>query len=467
MKWLLTLAAVFALPADAAPHTLNLPGIIQRHDSTCWAAVSAMASRAFTVPCQYRRPTQSDVLYSKNIGTHDLPRKCPRRCRRDALPSCDGPDPIETGKTNCGPDAILCDIPRETWLLGLSSRKVGNLAIGNTRELKADRILHEIKDRKAPVVISWEYLNPASLSAADRLLRTGSVAEAAALLNSTRGAGRHFLIIIGYDDETNEVLVWDPWPAKSVNELPEGHSRLKWIPYESYRNPKVDNGAPVNAFHDADEFAMCRCAPEALESIATLTTTAVQVRDPVNITLQVDFNFGHDVPELVQERENALRGRVVRDADGDRIGGRLDSEPGIPTVTIMSRTLLDTRERPEILLESRTAALVVPVKRHGELVDSFLLVNSTTGWREGGYSNNEIARRIMEFRAARSGEGRFYLVAIPEYGKFYVARGFTTDAELVPLDGDVRRPFAPASQVLRDAVTQIELIAHLNSVTPD
>jgi len=467
MKWLLTLAALLALPAAADKHTLNLQGIIQRHDATCWAAVSAMASRAFTVPCQYRRPVESHVLYSQNIGTNDLPRKCPRRCRRNALPSCEGPDPIEQGKTNCGTDAILCDIPRETWLLGLSSRKVGNLGIGNTRELTADRILHEIKDRKAPVVISWEYLNPASLSAADRLQRAGSVEEAAALLNSTRGFGRHFLIITGYNDSTNEVLVWDPWPAKSVDELSEGHTRLKWIPYELYQNPKVDNGAPVNAFHDADEFAMCRCAPEALEPIATLTTTAVQVRDPVNIVLQVDLNFGHDMLELVQERENALRDRVVRDADGDRIGGRLDSEPGFPTVTIMSRTLLDTRERPEVLLESRTAALVVPVKRHGKLVDSFLLVNSTTGWREDGYSNNEIARRLMEFRAARSSEGRFYLVAIPEYGKFFVARGFTTNAELVPLDGDVRRPFAPASQVLRDVAAQIERSAHRNAEIPD
>ena len=171
--------------------------------------------------------------------------------------------------------------------------------------------------------------------------------------------------------------------------------------------------------------------------------------------------------ELVQERENALRGRVVSDADGEQIGGKLDSEPGFPTVTIMSRTLLDTRERPEVLLESRTAALVVPVKRHGKLVDSFLLVNSTTGWHEDGYSNNEIARRLMEFRAARSSEGRFYLVAIPEYGKFFVARGFTTNAELVPLDGDVQRPFAPASQVLRDVAAQIERSAHRNAEIPD
>jgi len=466
MKWLLTLAALVPLQASAESHTLNLPGIIQRHGSLCWAAVSAMASRAFPVPCQYRRPTQSDVLYSRNITQHELPRHCPRRCRKNDPPSCAGPDPLEEGKDHCGLDAIDCNLPGSTWLLGLSSRKVAEIKTGNVRELTSDRILHEIKNRKAPVLISWYYPDPATLTQADLLARAGSVAAAAALLNSNRGPSGHALIITGYDDTTNEVRVWDPWPVRAPNET-DINTRLKWIPYERYKNPRVDDGAPVNADHDSDEFALCRCAPEALESLESLQTTAVQTRDPVSIVRPVDFNFGHGGFDLTLERETAMRGRVVRDADGREIGGSLVSETGFPTVAITSRNLMDARARPEVLLESRTMAIVVPVKRNDQLVDSFLLINSSAGWTEGGYSNNEIARRLLEFRTARRREGDFYLLAIPEYGKFYVARGFTTHAELVPLDGDVRRQFAPASRVLQEAAAEIERIQHLNLNSSD
>jgi hypothetical protein len=338
---------------------------------------------------------------------------------------------------------------------------VAELGIGNVRELTADRILLEIKNRKAPVIIKWTYLDPATLSAVERLLRAGSTEAAAAMLNSTRGAGDHFLIITGFDDSTNEVRVWDPWPKQGVNE-PEGHLRHKWIPYARYQNPLIDNGAPVNASHDFDEFAMCRCAPEAFPTLESLAV-AVQPRDPAQIMRLVDFNFRSGVPELLDERERSLRSRVVRDAEGRRLRGKLVSETGLATVVITSKQLMDTRQRPEVLLESRTSSLVVPVMRKGELVDSFLLVNSSSGgWQEGGYSNDEIARRLTEFRKERSSEGRFYLLAIPEHGLFFVARGFTTEAELVPLDGDTARQFEPASRVLQKVADEIERKEHLS-----
>ena len=69
----------------------------------------------------------------------------------------------------------------------------------------------------------------------------------------------------------------------------------------------------------------------------------------------------------------------------------------------------------------------------------------------------EALRHFMtEFRKRRSSEGRFYLLAIPEQGRFFVARGFTTEAELVPLDGDTGRQFEPASRVLQELATEIE-----------
>jgi hypothetical protein len=448
---------LLAIQAGAEPHTLNMQGMVQRHDSLCWAAVSAMASRAFTVPCQFRRPSQMDVVFSKNIGKHDLPRKCPRRCRADEPPSCEGADPLESGKANCGTDGAACNLMGSTWLLGLNSRKVGELASGNTntRELTENRLLLEIKERKAPVIISWYYLDPTILPEAERLRRAGSEAAAAAMLSNTRGDGGHFLIITGFDDSTHEVRVWDPWPEKNATE-PEGHLRHKWISYERYQNPLIDNGAPVNADHDADEFALCRCAPEALAPLESLGG-AVQPRDPVQISQLIDFNFRGGVPELLDERERSLRGRVVRNFEGRRLRGKLVSETGIATVVLTAKRLMETRARPEVLLESQTSSLVVPVLRRGKVVDSFLLVNTGNGgWQEGGYSNDEIARRLTEFRKRRSSEGRFYLLAIPEQGRFFVARGFTTEAELVPLDGDTGRQFEPASRVLQELATEIE-----------
>ena len=473
MKWLVALVGMFALPAVAKEHTLdNLELEIQQQSSLCWAAVSAMASSASKVPCQYRRPTQLDVVYSEQMCTpercsHELPLRCPPRgnctaglavqCTVDAddnwLPN---PDPLEEGRLKCGPDGLPCNISRSTYLLDLVSRKISQLGNSNVNELAAERIGHEIGVRKQPVIIAWSYLDPATLSEAELLQRLGGN-EGLALLNSSRKNTRHFLIITGYNDETQEVRVWDPWPDQSVLVEPPGHIRHKWIPYERYQNPRVDNGAPVNADHDSDEFAFCRgCSLTKITQILA-TPPPLQHIQAQRIVSPRIFDFSHDVPALRDERDNVTRVRIVRKENGSRVRGRLTTDTGFATVLITTKRLLN--ERPEALLEAKTTSLVVPVLRGNKLVDSFLLINSGHDWQEGGYSNNEIARRLMQYRTERGSEGRYYLVAIPEQGKFYVAHGFGADAKLVPLDGNVRAEFVPAAGVisrLADDVRRIQ-----------
>ena len=443
MKWLALLVGMFALPACADVHKLNLELVKQRHDNLCWAAVSAMASSAFKVPCQFRKPTQLDVVFSENVGTHELPRRCnaPQSCfaRFQCKADEDGimipdPNPLANGESVCGPDGANCDVARTTHLLDLSSRKVADFGPGNVHELTAERIRHEIADRKAPVIIAWKYIETEDTSEAE-----------------SRGSFRHFLIITGFDDATNELRIWDPWPAQGV-ELPEGHVRHKWLPYERYQNPLVDNGALVTAEHDADEFAFCRCDPTVLQSIVAGTSPVqpIGAQRTVSPTL---FDFSHGVPELLEERKRVMRDRAVRKESGARIGGRLATDSGFATVVITTKNLLS--ESPERLLQAKTTSLVVPVLSRKKVVDSFMLINSGDGWQEGGYSNNEIARRLMQYRADRGSEGRFYLLSIADQGKVYLARGFGAAAELVPLDGNIRNEFASATRVLSQLAEQI------------
>jgi len=453
MKWFPIVAGLLAIPATADTYRLNIDGIRQRHSKLCWAAVSAMASRASLqspVACQFRKPTQEDVVFSENIKTHQLPRRCPARASCPASADLCEPvdDPLDAGKADCSADASKCNSKGSVWLLGLRSRKVGEFGLNNSRYLSAARIKHEIKDREAPVLISWYYVDPNTLN-------QGQEPDA----TTQDRAGGHFLIITGFRNNNGkqQVRVWDPWPDQSVDELPEGHVRHKWIPYERYREPKIDNGALVDADHDSDEFALCRCDESDLETVASLTQAqAIQVAQPVQITAPGNFDFSQGVPDLLEARDQVMRVRVVRDAGGGKVRGNLTTEAGIATVVITTKKLLRTSERPEILVVPQTAALVVPVMRNRELVDSFLLVRSGQDWQEDGYSNNEIARRLIEFRAARSSEGRFYLLAIPEQGKFYIGRGFAAAAELVPLNGDVGAHFEPASGVLKRLVEEIK-----------
>ena len=461
MKWLVALVGMFALPAQAEVHTLdNLELVIQRQSSLCWAAVSAMASSASKVPCQYRRPTQLDVVYSEQMCTlepcsHELPLRCPprRNCAAGAAVHCTvdaddnwlpDPDPLAGGKSKCGPDGLPCNISRSTYLLDLVSRKVSQLGGNNVNELTAARIGHEVGVRKQPVIIAWSYLDPETLSQAELLQRLGGN-EGLALLNSSRKNTRHFLIITGYNDETQEVLVWDPWPEEAADE-PPGHLRHKWIPYERYQNPRVDNGAPVDASHDSDEFAFCRGCDLTKITQILATPPPLQHIQAQQIVSPKIFDFSHDVPALLEERNEVMRVRMVRKENGDRVRGRLITDTGFATVLITTKRLLN--ERPEALLEAKTTSLVVPVLSGKKLVDSFLLINSGHGWQEGGYSNNEITRRLMQYRTERGSEGRYYLLAIPEQGKFYVAHGFGAEARVVPLDGNVRAEFVPAANVI-------------------
>lgn len=464
MKWRVVLVGLLALPAAAEVYKVkHLPLIKQQHENLCWAAVSAMASSAFDVPCESRKPSQLDVVFSQKVGSHDLPHRCPvrRHCAAAAFeckPDFDGismpdPDPLAAGRALCHEDGAQCNVQGFTWLLDLLSRTVGSPPPGNVQFLSAERIRHEIAERNSPVIISWSYINPDTLAGADLLDRLGP-GGGLELINRERGDGRHYLIITGFNDSTQEVRVWDPWPAQGVDE-PEGHVRHKWIPYERYQQPKIDNGAPVDANHAVDEFAFCRCDPTELESIVANPPPLQQLQAP-QIISPINFDFSHDVPQLREERNQAMRARTVRSESGRKMRGRLDTDQGFATVAITTRQLMSARLRPEVLLEPKTIALVIPVMRDRKLVDSFLLINSGQGWREGGYSNNEIARRLTQFRAERGREGRFYLLALPEQGRFYLARGFGVDAQLAPLDGNNHSEFVPATDVLKRLAVEIE-----------
>jgi hypothetical protein len=95
---------------------------------------------------------------------------------------------------------------------------------------------------------------------------------------------------------------------------------------------------------------------------------------------------------------------------------------------------------------------MVPILKRGKVIDSFLLLYRRGRWQEGGYSNNEIAHRVTEWRRSCANHAPckdFFLLSIPEQGRFYLANGYQDEAHLISLNEDGKGDFIPAARVLK------------------
>ncbi len=212
--------------AQAAPVVLDIEHEIQLNEQSCWAAVSVMALRAFK-ESGVQQLEQRELVFYREAGIA-FPKDLDDNAKVKAL---------NNARTDCGAELAGCRGLGNPWLYSLYSQRVPAgkaLAPGHFRK--------EIKDRKRPVIIGWDYSGTAH--------------------SPDTPDGEHFVIVTGYDDTDPDDLklrIWNPWPTvKREREIEaEGRGpvvREFWISYSAYLNP--DDGDGPKAKHEADVYKL-------------------------------------------------------------------------------------------------------------------------------------------------------------------------------------------------------------------
>jgi len=404
----------------------NIGKEVQEEDLLCWAAVSAMAVRAFPEDVDFKHPTQRDIVIYERAGIKSVSDLKKAKNGANA-----GLQLKLTNATNTCTPFGLCNAtkPDGLHLYDLTSKKVGA-----GKALTPTHFEIEIDIRKCPVPIRWSYQG----------------------LKKTNGrfrSGEHALIITGFKKATHELRVWDPWPALSnPDPLPGQHQ--KWIPYATYFDPQSDEGLDAVAQHEFDEYKLRRKGTKIPAGMGYPTLATV----PEPATLQeISLNFEDQTLDLLKPVEKFLRAHVVRDSAGDAVHGPYTAGEPFPIIPLKVATLRKASQ-PESLLKPRTSAVVVPILKDGQVIDSFLLLHDKRGWRAGGYSNNKIAALLTEAREMHPKElpaRSSYLVSIPELSTFFVANGFADRARLAPLNDHGIKTFARSREALGAVVVRI------------
>jgi hypothetical protein len=405
---------------------------IQEAGSLCWAAVSTMAVRAFPEDDQFKHPTQREtVIYheAEIFTVADLVK-----AKTSAGPSHD----MYEGFKNVCKDTGSCNLlSQELLLFDLKSKKVPA-----GQALTAEHFNIEIGMRRRPVTIRWRFLGDIPINGPKRI-------------------GEHALIVTGYNPATHELRIFDPWPSSDPDDgiadlAPALHE--KWIPYDVYLDPQNDVGLNAKAVHDFDQYQLQRVNDD--EDLARFHYPA-PVAVPPRVAHRgncVDFSEREIPDELYGAIYKVMRRHVVRDSSGAVIHGPYDAGMPIPIVALQVSEILGAKDRYE-LLKSKTSTVAVPVLRNGRLIDSFLMLHDSNGWKPGGYSNNQITALLCEARKIpdeKQDQRRHYLVSIPELGTFFLARGYFDKAILAGLNPRRARNLRSCGDVFTELLSKVE-----------
>jgi hypothetical protein len=212
--------------AAAAPVQLDIEREIQINEKSCWAAVSVMAMRAFKSSGVEQVPQLELIFYREADIAFPKDRQIAEKAAA-----------LKTARDDCTLNMGMCRGLGAPWLFSLHSQ---NVPPG--RALAPGHFRKEIKDRKRPVIIRWDYGNTDHSS--------GNNPET-----------EHYLIVIGYDDTDGDdpkLLVWNPWPtAQKEAEIEAAGGtvvREFWMPYSRYLNP--DQGDGLKAVHEGDIYKL-------------------------------------------------------------------------------------------------------------------------------------------------------------------------------------------------------------------
>ena len=381
---------------------LDIKGEAQAADQLCWAAVSTMAVRAFK-SADFPPPSQLDLIAYKQAGIKTAAKlddaKNPENEREQQLHQR-----LENAKRDCRNIDLVNATSEELWLFNLKSSR-----LPKGKVLSPEQFRFEFETRKRPVAIRWKY-------------------EGKKPTNGRIRTGDHALIIKGFNPDTEELLVFDPWPALSPDfprdPIPAPHE--KWIPYNTYLNPQSAAGMDAVARHEFDEFKLRRVGEQPPKRYPDFGTIPSRLTPGAN-----HVRFGGDIRGLPEAIDKVMRRHVVRDSTGAVIHGPYTPGTPIPVVPVEASELIDAERDTDALFAPETSVVIVPVlNKHGALIDSIQFVHEPKpiGWRAGGYSNNKIASLLCHTRTLHTCDARdkrgFYLVSIPELCTFFVAHGF-------------------------------------------
>jgi len=397
---------------------------IQENDRLCWAAVSAMAMSVFPEQGKFRHLSQKEIVVFKRANVTTL------KALANVRSTPAGRDRLQRLEAACQAPGT-CNIPSDDLLLfDIRSAKAGQ-----NKALTPDHFAIELGERRRPVAIHWNYLGRKPTNGALR-------------------SGGHVLMVTGFNEQTHELRIWDPWPAPtSPDPVPSAHE--KWIPFELYLDPQSDQGMDAVAVHELDNYKMRRVGEKAPAARTYPPLMDLSRGGPVRPN-HVKFDCG--LCDLSTEIGEFLDRHVVRNRAGKVIHGPYQAGTPFPIVSVAAADLLNAGAEPDALLKPETSAVVVPVLKDGEIIDSFqLLHEKNRGWRPAGYSNNQIASILSRTRnkcsATRSAQG-FYLVSMPELGSFYAMHGFWDRAELVSENSPGGGELPRARRVLCDLVSR-------------
>jgi hypothetical protein len=219
---LLLIACLLPVTASAAKHVLDLRREQQQGDSLCWAAVSTMAVRSLPRDVLDPQITQQRTVVYALSGVHTRTEKLFTRREN-----------FRNAEARCK-DIRDCDQMFEPWLYRIDSTRLEPGMV-----LPESALAHEIVVRKRPVIIEWDY--------------SAVVPEPGENLP----AGKHALIITGYDDVNHQVRIFDPWPPTRLGQ-PDPAKRERWLPYAAYVDPQGALGRPIRALHEFDLYKLRR-----------------------------------------------------------------------------------------------------------------------------------------------------------------------------------------------------------------
>jgi hypothetical protein len=258
-----TMLALFATflgvrAADAAPVVLDIKREVQLDDQSCWAAVSVMALRAFKAS-GVEQLSQRELIFYRTARI-EFPRDLDDERKKVALGNA---------RRDCDTNLALCSSLGVPWLYSLFSED-----LPSGKALAPGHFKKEIKERKRPVIIEWDY--------SDTDHSAGDTPET-----------EHFLIVIGYDDTNPDepmLRVWNPWPTaeREAAILAAGGGpveRESWIPYSTYVNPDSGNG--LKAMHEGDRYKLrTKRLALLLGSYPRLVKLGPPAAPPVNARLE-------------------------------------------------------------------------------------------------------------------------------------------------------------------------------------
>ena len=431
----LSAAVVCSQPGEAASAILNLTDLEPQYASQlCWAAADVIvANSVFKSTCATASvPGRSSQAFAAALNESRLgigtPASNPGRCETH----------IQT-----------CNHLGTPQLTGLSY-KTGASTTGLSWSAATAQI-----DGGHPFLFQWNY--PSSD-------------------DPTQPEGLHVLVAIGYSDETGtrQLTIWDPWPVPDT--LPQkvpacGPATATFDPalhtmtidFSTYGNPQSDMG--VAAVHANDQF-FAGSRPQAPPDVHVSGLTAPG-RGPAGGSGHNRLTLAAAVRNVSEEGGQTSAPITRASVNTGRLAGR-SRVVGIP-FRIVGLTLADLRrgrQNPDALLIQKTAAMLYPVESNGEVVDSYLELLRDGRWRRGGYSNNAIAKLLVQSRSRYAAEHHlnvkdFYLLSVPGRAAFFVGFGVGSKAVLIPASSDpsigaVAGVAVPAARQLRQLVAAID-----------